>query len=214
MTSPFVTALIFDLDNTLIHSHIDFRALRHHLIDDLYAHAISTQSRDALMALSLPELVDLARSTDRALAEQMWATIGAAEVEGVRGADAVEGAVQVLGGLRVRGYKLALLTNNTREGVEERLAALDLVSHFDLIVTRTEGTALKPSPEGIHYILQRLPNIEAAYLIGDAYIDGRAAAAAGIRFIGFGDKATEIIARGISPWAWITDLRELLELAL
>jgi phosphoglycolate phosphatase len=208
------TALIFDLDNTLIRSRIDFLALRHTLIDDLYAHDISDQPRDALVRLALPELVELARSTRPEVATHMWEIIRVAELEGMRGARAVEHANEVLQTLRARGYKLALVTNSVREGVVERLGALDLAPYFDVIVTRDEGTALKPSPEGIHLVLHRLPGVEAAYMIGDAYIDGRAAEAAGIRFIGFGEKSAEIVARGIRPWAWISDLRELLDLAL
>ncbi len=214
MTPSNATALIFDLDNTLIRSRIDFLALRHRLIDDLYAHDISDQPRDSLVRLALPELVELARSTRPDVATHMWEIIRVAELEGMRGAGAVGYANEVLHTLRARGYKLALVTNSVREGVVERLAALDLAAYFDVIVTRDEGAALKPSPEGIHLVLQRLPGVEAAYMIGDAYIDGRAAEAAGIRFIGFGEKSAEIVARGITPWAWISDLRELLELAL
>lgn len=214
MAPSKVTALIFDLDNTLIHSRIDFLALRHRLIDALHAHGISDRPRDMLVRLALPELVDLAGPARPDIAAQMWEMIRLAELEGMRGAEAVEHADEVLRTFRGRGYKLALLTNNAREAVAERLAALSLAAHFDVVVTRDEGTVLKPSPEGIHYVLHRLPDVEVAYLIGDAYIDGRAAEAAGIRFIGFGGKAAEITARGISPWAWITDLRELLALEL
>ncbi len=35
-----------------------------------------------------------------------------------------------------------------------------------------------------------------------------------IPFMGFGEREAEVMARGISPWAWIPDLRELLELVL
>ncbi len=208
------TALIFDLDNTLIHSHIDFLALRHRLIDVLQAHRVTDHPREILVRLALPELVGLARGSHPTLAAHMWDIIREAEVVGLTGAEAVEYAEDVLGTLHTRGYRLALLTNNARQGVAERLAALNLASHFEAIVTRDEGAALKPSPEGIHQILALLRGVEVAYLIGDAWIDGRAAEAAGIRFIGFGQKAADIVARGITPWAWITDLRELLTLNL
>lgn len=213
MLPPTATVLIFDFDNTLIRSAIDFLGLRHRLIDELYAHALTELPREDLLKLSLAELVGLAHQQPT-LSMAMWVIIRKAEVEGIRGAETVEFAGEVLEKLRVRGYRLALLTNNARDSVEERLVALDLSTHFDLVVTRSEGIALKPSPEGINYILQRLEGIETAYMIGDAYIDGAAAATAGIRFIGFGEKAADVTARGIAPWAWITDLRELLALAL
>lgn len=213
MASSTATVLIFDFDNTLIRSTIDFLGLRHRLIDELTAHGTTTRPREDLVKLSLPELVAVAHA-DPPLVAALWTIIHAAEVEGIRGAEAVESASTVLETLRGRGYRLALLTNSARESVDERLVALRLAPQFDLVVTRSEGVALKPSPEGIRYILARVPGIETAYLIGDAFIDGRAAHEAGIRFIGFGDKAAEVVARGITPWAWITNLRELLELTL
>ncbi len=214
MPSPQQIALIFDLDNTLIHSHIDFLVVRHRLIDLLYAHGVTSQPREALVRLALPELIDLARSTNPELTERMWDVIRQAERTGLQDATAVDHAYDVLQALHTRGFRLALLTNNAREGVVERLATLKFAPLFEVILTRDEGTALKPAPDGIHYVLARLPGVEVAYLIGDAWIDGRAAEAAGIRFIGFGEKAAEVSARGVSPWAWITDLRTLLNLTL
>ncbi len=214
MPIPQHIALIFDLDNTLIHSRIDFLAVRHRLIDLLYATQVTDQPRDALVRLALPELIELARQKDPSLAERMWEVIRQAEEAGLRGAVAVEHAEEVLRVLRARGFRLALLTNNAREGVAERLTALQLASLFEVIATRDDVTALKPLPDGVQFVLTRLPGVRQAYLVGDAWIDGRAAQAAGVRFIGFGDKAAEVAARGVRPWAWITDLRELLDLTL
>lgn len=214
MSAPREVALIFDLDNTLIHSHIDFLGVRHRLIDLLYEHTATALSREELVRLSLPELVELGQRQDAGLADRMWDVIQEAERQGLQGAPAVEHAPQVLQALRARGYRLALLTNNAREGVAERLGALGLWTFFEVVATRDEVAALKPSPEGIHYVLSHFPGVQHTYLVGDAWIDGRAAAVAGVRFIGFGTKQDAVQARGVHPWAWIIDLRELLQLKL
>ena len=156
MRPPREIALIFDLDNTLIHSTIDFIGTRHRLIDLLEAAGRAPAPREQLVREPIPHLVALGEAVDADLARAMW----------------------------------------------------------DVIATRTDVRALKPSPEGVRYILEHLPGVEVAYVVGDAWIDGRAAEDAGARFIGFGPREDASRERGVRPWAWIADLRELLSLPL
>lgn len=211
---PGDVVLIFDLDNTLIVSHIDFAAVRHRLIDMLDNAGLVDRPRDALLALSLAELVDTGARAGPPLAAQMWEVIRRAEVQGLEGAMPAAGAEAVLRGLRGRGFRLALLTNNAREGVMERLEALGLAPYVEIVATRDDVPALKPAAAGIRYVLARLPGARGAYMIGDAWIDAQAARDAGIRFIGVGDKRAAIVARGIPIWAWVDTLSELLTLDL
>jgi phosphoglycolate phosphatase len=214
MRPPQEIVLIFDLDNTLLHSTIDFTGTRHRLIDLLEAAGRAPAPREALVREPIPSLVALAEGHDPELARAMWNVIAAAELAGIRDAAPVEHAGEVLRTLHARGYRLAVLTNNARGSVLPKLEEFAFDAFFDVIATRTEVAALKPSPEGIHYILRRLPAARLAYVIGDAWIDGRAAEAAGARFVGFGPREEASRERGVRPWAWISDLRELLGLPL
>lgn len=209
-----VVALIFDLDNTLLHSTIDFLGTRHRLIDLLEAAGRAPAPREVLVREPIPHLAALGEPGGTELTRAMWEVITAAEAEGIRHATPVEHAGEVLRALRARGYRLAILTNNGRDAVLPKLEEFAFDVLFDCIATRTDVPALKPSPEGVRYILARLPKVELAYVIGDAWIDGRAAEEAGARFIGFGPRVEASRERGVRPWAWITDLRELLTLPL
>jgi len=214
MAQPAETALVFDLDNTLLHSTIDFLGTRHRLIDVLMSAGVISAPREVLIREPIPHLVLMGEAAGAALGRTMWEVVAAAEADGIRDAVAVEHASEVLTALRSRGYRLAVLTNNARSGVLPKLGELGLDGYFDVIATRTEVPALKPSPEGVRYILHRLPAVRLAYVIGDSWIDGRAAEDAGARFIGFGERRAASLERGVRPWAWITDLRELLDLDL
>jgi phosphoglycolate phosphatase len=207
-------ALIFDLDNTLLHSTIDFIGTRHRLIDLLEAAGHAPGGREALVREPIPHLVAIGETVDADLVRAMWDVIAAAEAAGIREAKPVEHAGDVLRTLHARGYRLAVLTNNARDAVLPKLEEFAFDVLFDVIATRTEVPALKPSPEGIRYILGQLHGVQCAYVIGDAWIDGLAAEAAGARFIGFGPREDVSRERGVRPWAWITDLRELLALPL
>lgn len=208
---PPEIALIFDLDNTLIDSHIDFLAVRHRLIDLLHKEGVSTQPRDELTRLALPELVSLGGQVKPELAGRMWEIITEAERQGLENATLTAHAPEVVRTLGERGYHLTLLTNNARAGVAERLRAFGLEPYFEVIATRDEVPALKPLPDGINFILKQLSGIRRTYVIGDAWIDAQAAHEAGARFIGFGGKDGSVRERGLPVWKWIRDLRELLE---
>jgi phosphoglycolate phosphatase len=214
MPQPTEIALIFDLDNTLIHSRIDFLGTRRRLIEVLQEAGGLPAPPEVLIQEPIPHLVALGEQGGEALGRRMWEIVADAEAAGLRDAGLVEHAVEVLRELRVRGYRLALLTNNARPGVEAKLQELGLAPCFEVVATRSEVPALKPSPAGVRYILERLPGVRLSYVIGDAWIDGRAAEEAGARFIGFGDRQAAALERGVRVWAWITDLRELLALEL
>lgn len=212
MLDPSEVALIFDLDNTLIHSTIDFRKIRQRLIALLRAAGAPEDTDDRLMVLAIPQLVERGRRHDEALARRMWDVIVEEEDLGLKDATAVEHAADVLRELDHRRFRLGLLTNNRRDATLERLTAFGMRAPFDAIATRDDVADLKPDPHGVTYLSARLPGVRRVYVIGDSWVDGQTAEAAGARFVGFGPREEEVRARGIRPWAWITDLRELLDL--
>ncbi len=212
MVAPRGIALIFDLDNTLLMSNIDFTAVRHRLIDLLQEAGAADQPRDTLMPLALSDLIALGAAASPVLPDRMWNIIRRAEREGLARATVADRAREVLGELRARGYHLALLTNNAREMLMEQLEGFGLLSFFEVVATRDDVPALKPAPDGIRRVLSNLPAVRHAFMIGDAWIDGQAARDAGVRFIGVGPRRAAIEARGISIWAWVDDLPGLLAL--
>src|SRR5687767_6205224 len=51
------TLLVFDLDNTLVHSQIDFRGLRLALIEVLQRAGATAEPAESLLRLPIPELI-------------------------------------------------------------------------------------------------------------------------------------------------------------
>lgn len=206
--------VIFDFDNTLVDSRINFIELRGALIDLWATAAPLPAPRDALLRLPIRDIVDQALAVAPHLAETAWAIIETFEAAGLEGAPAMPHARAVLEALAARGVRLAVLTNNARPATARLLERLGLATLLDLTVTRDEAAALKPDPAGIHLIIDRLSPVATIYLVGDSWIDALAAQAAGVRFIGVGGRRAEVEARGITPWGWADDLQALLELDL
>lgn len=206
--------VIFDFDNTLIDSRINFMGLRGALIDLWASAAPLPHPRDALLRLPIRDIVDQAVAAAPGVGEAAWDTIEAYEAAGLEGAPAMPYARPVLEALAARRVRLAVLTNNARPATVRLLETLGLAPLFAVTVTRDDASALKPDPAGIHLILEHLGPVGVTYVVGDSWIDALAAQAAGVRFIGIGSRRAEVEARGVSPWGWVGDLRALLDLDL
>jgi putative hydrolase of the HAD superfamily len=94
----------------------------------------------------------------------------------------MEGAFDLLAGLRARGIRAAVISNSDGR-VREKLASLGFAGAFEFVVDSHEEGVEKPDPEIFRRALDRLgvPPERAAY-IGDIYsIDAVGARAAGMR---------------------------------
>ncbi len=212
------TALVFDMDNTLIGSHIDFPGIRRALIALLRAAGAANEADDALMRRALAQLVALGAAHDiehgTALVPRMWETIEAHETAGLQDALPLDDAREILAALRARGFRIAVLTNNARAGALEALRAAALLDSVEVLVARGDVRSLKPAGDGVSEAARRLGDVERLYVIGDSWIDGAAADEAGARFIAYRRSAQDLHDRGVRPWRTITHLAELLAIDL
>jgi phosphoglycolate phosphatase len=220
VTSPGRVALVFDMDNTVLGSHIDFAAIRRALGAMLREAGATGESDEALRRHAIGEMVACGAAHDAAhgtaVVPRMWAIITAHEAEGLRDAAALDGAPDVLAALRSRGYRVAILTNNSRAGADAALEAAGLAHAAETVVTRDDVASMKPAPDGVQEALRRLTGADgrrpAGYVIGDSWIDGAAAAGAGARFIACRRSADDLRSHGVRPWRVVRHLSELLEI--
>lgn len=207
-------AILFDMDNTLLKSSIDFPRIKR----DVF-----TQVTEAgLLPASFPihehtiaTLLESVRASDRYTAEHesaLWDTVVAGEREGMIGAELESHVPEVLEQLRER-VRLSVLTNNAREAAIDALERTGIASYFDHIAGREQMTALKPSPSGIAYIMSRYPEIlpEQWLSIGDSWIDGKAAQSGGIAFLAYNARIEELERRQIPVVGHIRSMRELFD---
>ena len=73
---------------------------------------------------------------------------------------------------RIRGYKMAILSNDTRWFIEEHLERLGISEKFDVVISGEDVGKLKPDPEGLIEILKetKIDPHEAIYY-GSGHID-------------------------------------------
>lgn len=207
-----IQGIIFDMDNTLLRSRIDFAAMKQALLRFLVRQEVLAADLEA-GDLTVAQVVEQARRSPRlspAVEEAMWAIVVQHETEGMRGAGLEPGVHEVLSHCRGR-YHLVVLTNNAQQAAELALRETGIVRYFDHVVGREQVRALKPSPAGVLHILGLYPDVEASgwLAVGDAWIDGKAAQDAGVPFVAYQANAAEMERRGVKPVGYIRHLSEL-----
>jgi phosphoglycolate phosphatase len=205
--------VVFDLDNTLVHSRIDFLGIRQAIIGRLLdVGALDAPPADPRVR-AIPEWLDFAAAFDPTLAAELWRVVDQFERDGMLHGTVESDARETLDRLASAGLRLAVLTNNSIGSAEAALARFDLRAPLELVLARDVVTALKPSGAGVvqaHQALGGGPTV----VVGDSYIDGLAAqrAAVGARFVAFRANLSDFAARGVRPWATVAALAEIPDL--
>jgi len=150
--------VIFDLDNTLVDSPLDFAAIK----AEIGADAPILEHRETVG----PEEQ---RRIDEILDRH--------ETHAAARSDLFEGAVELLAFLEKRNVRTALLTRNSRKSVNTILKRHGLC--FDSVVSR-EDAAPKPSPEPVLLICEKLGvKPSETLVVGDFLFDIQSGQAAG-----------------------------------
>jgi Predicted phosphatases len=205
-----VRAVLFDMDNTLIASRIDYAAMRREVGAWLVREGYLAGDETAVGTTGSLIHAAMERGLAGGALDQVWAICARHEAEGMRGAVPEPGARDMLERLYGRGLLLAVLTNNAEAAAERALGDAGFRHYFDAVFGRESVPQLKPSPEGVRAVLARYPQVPPSrwLAVGDSWIDGAAAAGAGIAFAAYraGPGLNE---RGIMPDLRIDRLEEL-----
>jgi HAD superfamily hydrolase (TIGR01549 family) len=154
--------VIFDLDNTIVDSDLDFAAIRAEVGN-------------------VGPILEYRDASDEAEKRRVDEILDRHERRAAETCGLCDGAHEILSFLRARGILTALLTRNSRQSVNTVLARHKL--QFDFIVSR-EDSAPKPSPEPIFLICRKFGvRPEEALAVGDYLYDIQAGQAAGARTI-------------------------------
>lgn len=204
--------VIFDMDNTLLHSRIDFPAMKNEVYRFLVDRRILPEPFP-VAEHTTSTLIEYAKS--RGLSEELYEDVmqiaAQHELRGMEGAELERGVVPLLRALRPR-CTLAVVTNNSFAAAVKALKETGIAGYFDLIVGREQMSSLKPSPSGFLLVLDTFREIAPWEWIsvGDSWIDGKASADAGIPFVWYCSRGGEMHERGVHPIGRIDEIRQLI----
>jgi phosphoglycolate phosphatase len=197
---------VFDLDHTLINSSLNLVAMALDMRALLESRCGPLPQRDERYRVG--ELIAYCQRQAPTLEEAIWAVAIDHERRALADAALEPGAREAMASIRAAGWATAIWTNNTREISLAVLERFGLLASLDLIVTRDDMAALKPDPDGWRLIAKALDPSHAV-VIGDSWVDGLAAAAAGVPFLAYRPNPDELAHRGVTPLASLADLSTL-----
>ncbi|WP_020617950.1 HAD family hydrolase [Paenibacillus daejeonensis] len=207
-----VKGLIFDMDNTLLRSRINFDQMKRETYAYLEAGGILSGDVD-LEQHTTSTLMLTAERTGRmseAMIAEMWDIANRIEKAGMHEAAMEPGAAELLRALHGR-LPLVIVTNNSTEAAELALRENGVHQYFDDVIGRDRVKAMKPEPDAFLLALDAYPAIPTEHWlsVGDAWIDGAASSRAGIRFIAYNGDGERMRAMGVEPFGEIQELEQL-----
>ena len=200
--------VIFDLDDTLIHSNIDYPLMKERvksLFESNYSFTNNPTIKELLERLSSqPETLQRAQT----IIDEMES--GSAKI--AQTIDSADKLPSILQGLQLQS---AILTNNSRRSVDKYLThdKFNFLRNMGPIITRNDVLAMKPDPAGLNKIIEifDLQNKKSAVLyVGDSFIDADAAYNAGIRFVLINTRNLDMGSFNSKPWKVFSQLSEFI----
>ena len=184
MSVPFppLRAVLFDLDGTLIETHIDFPAMTRAMEALARAHDVPQGVTDGKDILGLVEAAaaDVQRrgGDGAALRRAAFAQLQDREIAGCSHPVLLPGTHGLLSALIERSVKVGIVTRNCRAVSVGLLARFALPHH--LLLSRDDVALTKPNPEHLWEALRLLGEAPAdAAMVGDHFMDIEAGVKAG-----------------------------------
>jgi HAD superfamily hydrolase (TIGR01549 family) len=187
-----VKAVVFDLDDTLVESTVNFPKFKGLVIDRIvqYGEERKDFSPTETVVATINRYEAKMRTKKipneeikRRLAE-LDKIMDSVELERVSETKAYEGALALLELLRAKGIKIGILTRGCEEYARRALGNTGLSSFVDALECRNSETKPKPDPEAYLKLVTALGvTKDETIFIGDHPLDALCAANAGVPFI-------------------------------
>jgi len=181
-----VEAFLFDFEGTLVDFQWNLAEAVSETFEMLRAIGFPTgriQSRkySTLMNEATKIAIELRRSPDE-VRKKIGAIYDRYDEDALTRWKLRPNARHFLSALKAMGIKTGLISNVGKIAMENAFKKMELQRFFDIVVTRNDVKALKPSGEGINLALDRLRVTEDRSLfIGDSLDDIQAAKEAGLK---------------------------------
>jgi len=201
-----VKAVVFDLDDTLVESTVNFPKFKGLVIDRIVSHGedrADYSTNETIVAIINRYEARMRRDgvpnaeIKRRLAE-LDKIMDDVEMERVSETAAYEGAQRLLKLLRESGIKIGVLTRGCGEYADAALSKTGLLDLVDALECRNSNTKPKPDPEAYLKLVADLSvSKEQTIFVGDHPLDAQCASNAGVPFIAVrtGDVPEEILRR-------------------
>lgn len=209
-----IKGIIFDMDNTLLRSNIDFEMMKKETYAFLTSKGILPTDLN-LQEHTSSTIIEKALQTNRMtedVIKEMWEIAEKHEIIGMHEAKLEPGVMELLEDIKGK-YYLVVVTNNSMKAAEAALRDNNIMEYFDNLIGREKMGSLKPSPDGFLQVLNVYNDTLSTdwISVGDAWVDGKASKEAGITFLSYNGDQSKMNKMGVFPDAQIKDIKELMQ---
>ncbi len=170
-----LAAVVFDFDGTLALLNIDFKEMRRDILELAASHGIAEDGMEGLFVLEM--IAEIRRRVRRetpgredSFSSRALKLVTDRELAGAAGSCLFPGVKEMFRELRRRGVRTGVLTRNCREAVTEIFP--DIGDYSDAVVTRDDTPRVKPHPDHIRVVLERLnADPRRSAMVGDHPMD-------------------------------------------
>ncbi len=209
--------IIFDFDNTLVKSNIDFPGMKIEMARLTKNFGLEFGIEEEIPhKYTAGNIIDKAESFDKRngtmLVPQLWQVVEEYERKGMENITIDQDVLTMLNSMKNFKIETALLTNNACNPTVEVLKRFNMIDYFSIIVAREDVKKMKPDKEGIDLILLRMklhPN--EVLFIGDSWVDAKAANEAEVPFVLIRNDLLDTQKYGITIWKHIRSMGELIQ---
>ncbi|MEM6658132.1 MAG: phosphoglycolate phosphatase [Pseudomonadota bacterium] len=183
------TAIVFDLDGTLVDSLGDIAVAANRMLDDIGHTSVSRDEIGRFVGNGLPKLVErlirhCALPMDRhsELTQRTLVHYNAAASETTV---PYTGVPEALAELKMMGCLMGVCTNKPETPARHILDVLDLSQYFDVVLGGDTLPTRKPDPRHLIASFDALATNGARLFVGDSEVDAETSKAADIPFLLF-----------------------------
>ncbi len=185
MENPNFAAVLFDMDGTLIRTHIDFDKMREDLREwakswEVTGETARTDDVLEIVARGVERVWKRDGTEEAILAKrEAYTRIEKAEEKGCEKPEAIDGATELLQTLQSRGVRIGIVTRNAKSIASELLRRMDLP--YDTLVARGDTPEFKPHPAPVRKACENLGvSPHNCAVVGDLWADIASGKAAGV----------------------------------
>ncbi|WP_370401099.1 phosphoglycolate phosphatase [Sulfitobacter sp. JB4-11] len=183
-----ISALIFDLDGTLVHSAPDIHAAVNMALRKLGRETLDLPTIISFIGNGIGVLTDLCLKATGGTDSETHKTALAHVLEAYQRdmttlTRPYPGVRDALEDFHARGVPMAICTNKPAQAAVALCAALDLARFFDVIAGAEDGQPRKPDAAPLLDVITRMGAApQSALYVGDSKVDYDTAANAGVAF--------------------------------
>jgi phosphoglycolate phosphatase-like HAD superfamily hydrolase len=217
-----IRGVAFDLDGTLIISHVDFKTMKEEIIRLFGDHGIdqtlfNTSELTYVIirrGLSLLSSRGIPDSSLRRIGIDITGIMNRVELESIPKVEAMPGVTETLLGLKDHGVTMGIITRGCRAYTLTALKKIGISQIIDVVLARDDVEKPKPDPSHLLELMRRMGvDRDEIVLVGDHTTDYKCAQAAKVNFVGVqsGSTGLEDLIRGDPKATVIDGLEDLLK---